>query len=346
MDKADQAARVPMDFEYQPSWLSWVGATTTCLNALGLDCDLVDVAGMSGYAFHMAIDRELCPSGPTMFDLGILERGVHMLGRSTMSYSCSDSHAGRNEGRDDEFTNDRTRGHCRVAHELARGEIEAGRPCVLWGAYQPEFAVVYGFDNDGKYLVKSIKKHCGEPEPPLAYDELDAPGGPYLLAFPTPVAPSYAPLWGDQLAVGRAAQLLKQPSILTNYGTGLRAYDTWIRALETGKLLDFGNSYNAQCYCEAKAFAREFLPRVAERQPFAAEPVTRAAEAYKQVAASMKHVAELFPFPPDKQSEDPEKRKAAIGLLREAQAAETQAADALAEAAALEWKAQAAQAAE
>lgn len=344
MDTEQKAISVPMDFEFKPSWLSWVGATTTCLNALGLDCDLADVAGMSGYAFHMAINTELCPSGPTMLDLGILERGVHVLGRGTMSYSCSDTHGGRHDGKDDEFTNDRTRAHCRVVHELAHQEVAAGRPCVIWGAYLPEFAVVYGFDADGKYLVKSIKKHCGEPEPPLAYDELDAPGGPYLLAFPAPVAPSYVQPWGDQLAVGRAAQLLKQPSMLADYGTAVQAYDTWIAALESGKLLDFGNAYNAQCYCEGKAFARDFLPRVAERNPLVAEPLNRAAEAYRDVAAAMKRVGELFPFPPGKQSEDPQVRAKAIPLLKEAQAAESRAADSLSKAVRMQWKAEAAKA--
>jgi len=249
MDQAERKTTVPMDFEYQPSWLSWVGATTTCLNALGLDCDLVEVGGLSGYAFHMAVHDELCPSGPTMFDWGMLEGGINVLGRSTLSFACGDCHMG-------DFINERTRAHCRAAYEIAEREVAAGRPCVLWGAYTPEFAVLYGIDADGRYLVKSIKGHCGEAEPPLAYDELDAPGGPYLLAFPTPTAAPNARLWGDRMAVGRAAQLLKQPPMFSNYGTGLRAYNTWIGALESGKLLDFGNAYNAQCYCEAKAFAR------------------------------------------------------------------------------------------
>jgi hypothetical protein len=339
MDKADQALKVPMDLEYQPSWLSWVGATTSCLNALGVDCDLADVGGLSGYAFMMSVNDELCPSGPTMFDWGMLEWGIHILGRSTLSYASSDCHEG-------EYINDRTRAHCREAYELARREIAAGRPCVLWGAYVPEFAVVCGFDADGKYLLKSIQGHCGQPEPPLAYDELNAPGGPYLLAFPTPSAPRNAQLWGDQMAVGRAVQLLRQPRMFKNYGTGLKAYDTWIAALEAGKLSDFGNAYNAQCYASAKAYARDFLARVAQRNPAVAAPLGRAAEAYRDVAAAMKQVATLFPFPAGKQSEDSDKRGEAIVALRDAQAAETRAADALAEAMALEWKAEAAQTAQ
>jgi hypothetical protein len=38
---------------YRPAWLTWVASATTCLNALGIECDRVDVAGFSGYAFHL-----------------------------------------------------------------------------------------------------------------------------------------------------------------------------------------------------------------------------------------------------------------------------------------------------
>ena len=46
---------VPMDVEWQPAWITWVAATTTCLNALGVECDKTDVAGYSGYAFVMSV---------------------------------------------------------------------------------------------------------------------------------------------------------------------------------------------------------------------------------------------------------------------------------------------------
>ena len=45
--------------EYQPAWLTWVAAATTCLKALGVECDTVDVAGFSGYAFCMSVHKNL-----------------------------------------------------------------------------------------------------------------------------------------------------------------------------------------------------------------------------------------------------------------------------------------------
>ena len=76
--------RIPMDVEYQPAWLTWVASTTTCLQALGVECDQADVAGFSGYAFHLGIHEEICPSGPTVLEWSQLSRGVHALGRATV----------------------------------------------------------------------------------------------------------------------------------------------------------------------------------------------------------------------------------------------------------------------
>ena len=43
MATENKAITVPMDINYQPSWLSWVGSTTTCLNALGKE-GIFDIA--------------------------------------------------------------------------------------------------------------------------------------------------------------------------------------------------------------------------------------------------------------------------------------------------------------
>lgn len=36
-------SEVAMQIEWQPAWLSWVGATTMCLNALDVKCDMAAV---------------------------------------------------------------------------------------------------------------------------------------------------------------------------------------------------------------------------------------------------------------------------------------------------------------
>lgn len=315
---------LPMEVRYRPAWLTWVASTTTCLNALGVDCDAAEVAGVTGYAFVMAVHDELCSSGPTMFEWGTLEHGVHLLGRSTLVFASSDCHGG-------EHSNGRTREHCREAYELVEREIAAGRPCVLWGAYVPEFSAVVGVE-DGHYLVRSFFEVLGEPKPPVPYDGLEAPGGPYVLAFPTSTARKVDPGPGDRFALGHAVRLLRGRSSFPQYGFGLGAYERWIRALDTGTLSDTGNAYNARCWAEAKSFGRLFLERVADRNPDLETPVRRAVEAYGALVPAMRRVSDLFPFPAEGQSEDAARRAEAIEALQEAHAAESRATVALEEA--------------
>lgn len=321
---------VPMEIEYKGAWLTWVAAATACLKALDVECDLWDVAGMTGYAFVMSVSPDLCPSGPTMFDWGMLSSGVHALGRSTVTYSSGECHTA-------DTACDRTRAHCREAFELTRREVSAGRPVILWGAYVPEFSVAYGVEGDS-YIVRSWKPDIGEKDTPVPYDKIDAPGGPYIMAFPTATDPEQYRRFYDNLAVRNAIRLLTAPSQFQSHATGLAAYDTWITALEQGTCHPFGLAYNSQCWAEARAFARGFIPRVAERNPVAAEPLARAGELFSKVELSLIELAKLFPFPPGSEEVTAEQRDHAVESLKEGRAVEEQAVAALKESAAVNWE--------
>ncbi len=315
------SAKVPMQVRYHPAWLTWVASTTGCLNALGVECDTVDVAGYSGYAFLMAVHEELCPSGPTSFDWGMLEWGPRLLGRGVVSFKGVQCGGGPED--------------FRAAYELVKREIEAGRPVVLWGAYLPEFAIAVGV-KDGTYEVRSFKPFAGEDEPPIPFDKLEAPGGVYVLGFPSAAECSRAE--ADRQAVYHAVRMIGAPPENPLYASGLAAYDQWIGALEADRAMPFGNSYNAQCWAEAKRFAAEFLRRLAARNEAVAGPLGKAAAAYGEAAAEMAKVAGLFPFPdPEEKVKDAEVRGKAIESLRGARSAEARAMAALREAAA-QWR--------
>lgn len=311
------SARVPMEVTYQPAWLTWVSATTGCLKALGVECDTVDAAGYSGYGFVMVVHEELCPSGPTVFDWRRLEWGPRLLGRDVIVFAGEE--CGGNEA---DF---------RAAFQLATREIEAGRPVVVWGAYAPEFAIAVGVQ-DGSYLVRSFKPFVGEDEPPIPYNKLETPGGVYVLGFPNAVEVSRAE--ADRKAVEHAAAIVDAPAVESKYAAGLAAYDQWIGALEAGKAEAFGNSYNAQCWAEAKRFAAEFLARLAARNDAVAGPLGDAAAAYRQTATEMTKVAELFPFPDaEEKVKEAEARAQAIAALKSARESESRGWAALKQAA-------------
>jgi hypothetical protein len=318
---------VPMEVRWTPAWLSWVAATTTCLRALGVERDAVDVAGMSGYAFHIGVARGLCPSGPTVFDWGTLLPGVARLGRSPLVFQ-SESWSGPKES-------ETVKAQYREAFELVRREVAAGRPCVVWGAYVPEFAAVMGVTADA-YLVQSFKACMGEEQPPIPCEDLNAPGGPYVLAFPA--AAEVPPAEADRRAICGAVARFRNPAPGPMYRYGAAAYDRWIEELEAGHADAGGNAYNAACYAEGRQFARDFLQRLAARSEQFTEPLRLAAMDYAAAAAAMARVTALFPFAGQFGTlvTDAAAIAAAVPALREARDAESRAIERLAEVAARE----------
>jgi hypothetical protein len=315
--------RVPMKVDFAGTWLSWVGATTGCLSALGVACDTVDVIGHSGYAFQLTIHKALCPSGPTSFDWSTLQPGVWRLGRSTAAFHAPEGHEKGNRS-------DRTTAHCRAAFEIARREVEAGRPCVVWGAYMPEFAIAIGITDDDAYEIESFKRMMNEPQPPVKFDEVEAAGGPYVLAFPTPTSIPRAQ--ADRDSVADAAGALARGDVRDGYGHGSAAYDAWIGALKGNTAEPFGNAYNAQCWADARQLAARFVDRLAGRNAAAADPLARAHGALVRAADALKVLAQRFPFPGQPDQLTQANRDAAVEALRAAQAADADAAAALAEA--------------
>lgn len=313
-DAQDQSEiRVPMEVEYQPAWLTWVASTTTCLRALDIPCDQVDVAGFSGYAFHMGVHEEICPSGPTVLDWSRLSRGVHTLGRATIEFRspcCEVSGKAREDS-------------CRAAFELVRNELLAGRPCVLWGTYLPEFGVVVGISGES-YQVKTFKEVLQQEQPAIPHNKTEPPGGIYVLGFPAEA--EYGELQRDLEAILEALRQWSRPAYGL-YKFGPDAYDLWIESLRAKRAGRFGCGYNAACYAQGRRFAQEFFERMSTRRPLAANLLRQAAESYREAADTMERVSQVFPFSHDEEGPitAAAKIEQAAGLLADARDTEAQA---------------------
>ncbi len=312
---AEGAKHVPGNVDIQPSWLTWVTAVTACLRALGIDCDNIEVAGNSGYAFHMLVTSKVDVYGPTALPWGDLAAGVRRLGRSTLEFQMGDSVA-----KDDWNPGEAVR------FEIARREIDAARPCVLWGIEMPEFGAVVGYEGE-EYIYRWAGD--GGKELRLQFTKSADPGGPYLLAFPS--ATQIPKDRADREAVANALTLLHRRAEHADWRYGVDAYQMWMKALPGGQVTAFGNSYCAQCFADAKRLAEGFLARLAKRNPAAEGPLSDAMIAYQECADAMKKVADVFPFPP--QGNEPVKDEKTIASacegLRAAEAAETRGVKAL-----------------
>jgi hypothetical protein len=324
---ADNVKMVPMEVAYVPAWLTWVGCTTSCLRALGCECDEADVGGLSGYAFHLGIQNGLCASGPTVFDWGALLWGIHFLGRSVMMYDGGQCHTG-------EHKNEITRAQCKEAFEMAKREVDAGRPCVLWGTYIPEFGVVVGYEGDS-YIVKSFKECMKAPQPPIKYDEIDAPGCVYLLAFPTQTKITTGSK--DKYAFANAVKMFKAK--WPGCHLGADGYDYWISEMKAKHADGFGLSYNAACYAEGRRLAKTNIERASKRNDFIGEELMKACELYKTAFEAMDQVAKMFPFPGKSGIllEDTKLINQACKLLKVSRDAECKAIEILAQVMSKEW---------
>lgn len=78
---------------------------------------------------------------------------------------------------------------------------------------------------------------------------------------------------------------------------GLKGYDTWIRAMETGIAGRFGLGYNAAVWAESRRFAVQFLKEAQERLDNVLKPLfTAALGHYKTVAQNLNAVSDKYPF--------------------------------------------------
>lgn len=307
------------NLQYQPAWLTWVASATSCLSALDIQCDLADVAGFSGYAFHLGIHEEVCPSGPTTLDWSRLSRGIHFLGRSTVEFRslcCDESGRAREDA-------------CRAAFALVEKELQSGRPCILWGTYLPEFGVVVGTEGEA-YRVKTFKEVLQQEQPLIPYRRTESPGGVYALGFPS--EEKHGELLRDLEAIMEALRLWNRPAY-GKYRFGAEAYDLWVEALGDQRAGRFGCGYNAACYAEGRLFAQQFFERMSTRRPLACELLRAAAHAYGEAADAVRNVSEIFPFCHDVEGSVTDKGKIdqASRLLRKARDAEAKAMDHLAE---------------
>jgi hypothetical protein len=253
-----------------------------------------------------------------MFDWDTLVPGVWRLGRSTLAFRAPDCHD----------KDERSRGHAREALELVRREVAANRPAVLWGAYLPEFAIAVGADDD-HFHVESLRRSIGQDQPPIAADQLVAPGGVYVLAFPTVMAMPQE--LADRDAIIGAIEAMSWRIMDPKYASSDAAYELWISELQTNQAEPMGLAYNAQCWADARRLAERFVDRLAGRIKVVASKLTAAHGHLARCADALERVAKLFPFPAPGKPMSADTRHSAIEALRTARTADIDALVALRE---------------
>lgn len=311
---------------YQPCWISYLGSVSGVMKALGKEeHDLINTGGYTGYAFALPNVSKLstCPSGPTALGKMWQEimKGTDALGYSTEQIDdpgCYPMQEGQITPKD--------RNRADKIFQRIKKAIDLNYPVVLWGIPIPEYGIVTGYQ-ESSYMVSTFRRLMNQPDDPIAFDSLQAPGGLHAVIFEN--QKNEITMSDDIKALQRAITLAKGHLAEENYVAGALAYKEWAKVLETApkeNVLYHGNSYVNECTLEAKDLAAAFLGRLAEKyhsEPFS-DHLRKAAKKFNEIVGILKSFQEIFPFAFEGEISK-EKRLKGAKILREAIPHEKQA---------------------
>jgi DNA-binding HxlR family transcriptional regulator len=284
--------------EYQPCWISYTGAVAGCLKALGIDCDTVDVGGHSGYTFLINVAKGVtCPSGPTAFPEKTWKQirdATEELGWTIETLAYEGSYPEK-EGSPTPKEIEKAQ---KIFDKIKQEIDERDSPVVLWGLVVPEYGIVKGYEGNS-YIVSTFRSLSGQPENPILFYDLKAPGCLDALFFHDRVKRRDETV--DKEALRRAINFASaKVPILSNYAAGPAGFDEWANVLETlpeEKQNYHGNSYVGACYCEGRELCAQFLKRLAKKYPGEqSKHLLKAADCYEKGWKLMKEFTQLFPF--------------------------------------------------
>ncbi len=314
--------------EYEPCWLSLLGAVSGSLNSLGTKASIVEVGGYTGYSFLINVSRdETCPSGPTALHIKTFKEilgGIECLGWRVRSREYPRSYpsgAGAPSPEDLKVA--------RGVFERVRKEIDnRDRPVVLYGLVAPEYGIVYGYEGES-YLVSTYRsaQNPRVKEDPVPYYELNSPGCIDEIYFTEKV--KVRPSKARREALARALRFAEGDiEMASDYISGPPALAEWARVLEEVPEASqdyMGNSYVGACVHEGRKISAAFLRNIAKKSPQSeSRYLSRSAASYSRGAKSLAGFARLFPFKPEGKMPVGKRRRGAA-LLREAEEHETKA---------------------
>lgn len=289
----------------KPMWTSYVSCLKAISDYLELGHSTAWVCGASGHAFIMNISADLCPSGPTAFsdkpmaalciNLGIILNGT------VFDKNVPDFDRKQNE-----------------AWEMTCKAIDNDMPTFGWEMGNPEYHIVYGYDNEN-YLYYDCR---GNPNI-RKWNTLGKTDIGVVSLFSANKEDALADVnktLRDAFTFALDFSKHKKEWTYPLYYNGIKAYDVWINALQSENVNPFGLAYNAAVWSECRTMAHEFLLEAAKK--LETNLLDNLIEHYDVINWSMQKIAKLFPMPPSQKELDAETIESAIDNLFLAKEAE------------------------
>ena len=308
----------PADYKF--SWFSYQGAVQGVLNSLGVNVGLADVIAVSGYGWITnAMKKNLCPSAPSAFH-GDIWMGNYRA-TENLGYIIDVVGSGGFEWDDNQKPTSESVINAEKQFDAVKKEIESDRPVVMWGIPIPEYGIVNGYKGED-YIVSTFRSLLGQPDDPIHYSGLMAPGGLAILRFAGPKELDPRKAVEDTLRRGYKLGGGDVPQ-LPEYVMGPGAYDVFAKNL-TEELFDdasyHGTAYTMACLMEAKGAIAGYLRKV---DPIIEPSLVDMANKYNALHQILQQCHEEFPMGPGEMLHDKCVRVA--DLLREAKKVELEA---------------------
>lgn len=277
---------------------------------------LVDVMGLTGYAFRMNIDPvQIHVAGPTSMPGGyILRRNLANLGFIT------------NMG---EAAAPVSPEHAQQTIALVQKSVDQGVPAIVFDLFIPEFGLIYGYDDEKQlFHAKDVSK-----DGTITYQQfVETKIGVLFLVTISDSLPhsKYEMLrMALEMIIDHAQGKEWNHVFKDRFVMGLAGYDTWIEVMRRRNADEFGNAYNTTVIADAREFAAEFLRRLVLQwdgtnfvERTVREKAAEAAVHYQVVAEAFGELRDMFPFPEGGKPKTPEAADRAIALLQKAKQAE------------------------
>ncbi len=273
-----------LEVEYENSWLSPVSAITALLSAVGPPVKDFYAAGMSGFAFRIAVQDQLLPGAMNSNFIwsDTFLSAFDKLGIVVEMVQCESGHL-----LFDRYQN--------LLWEKIAQSIKSGRPVLVWENH--EFGLTSGIDLEKAiWACHGVSGKVVHPKTSLGKGDVPVLFGVVPLER-VEVNKRDAIVMALRVAV--SVGFISRPPYPSGYNTvtGIEAYRKWADELD-GDFNRFGNSYLAQVVLESRRCAALFLANVAsEFEEISQNLLLRASERFAQVHGKIKYLASVFPFP-------------------------------------------------
>ncbi len=231
--------------------------------------------GLTGFAFRINIIRDTVGiAGPTLFDFGqVISRSLEAVGyraafvsdqRRPLTADANYPLMAEEEKTADARMKRQLSDLVPRALDFIHHSVDTGNPVLVWDLYYPEFALIYGYDDEYQQFVAGDCSSVYNTDT-VPYDHLSR--GTLGMLFVLSVRSTYTM---DTRTMFRNAldTTLRHYREQEHYDdqcvNGLAGYDIWIDALQGGRVEPISNSYNVFLISDARHFAAKFFEAVGD----------------------------------------------------------------------------------